>query len=166
MKKFYKIWYILSPITLFLLSTLTHNIYNLYPCLLTKILFPINESIWEHNKMIIMSYFIFMIIEGIIFKKINFNYIYSAITCSILVILIFSPIYFFILKTKDNLLITLTIYFICLVLSQIYYYFLKPQVNKKISIIVWLIIFSFNAYLTFFPLKNPLFKVYLNHYLK
>ena len=164
MKKYYKIWLIFSPLILFLLSALVHNIYTWFPNILTKIFFPINESIWEHNKMIIMAYFIFMIMERIIFKKINFNYIYSAIICSILVILIFSPIYFFILKTKDNLIITLIIYFLCLVLSQLYHYFLNPQSNKKISIIIWLIIFSLNAYLSFYPLKNPLFKVYLNHF--
>ncbi len=161
MKNYKKIWFILSPITLFFLSTITHSIYDKFPFLLTKIFFPVNESIWEHNKMIIMAYFIFMLIEGLIFKKLNFNYIWASIVCSLLVILIFSPIYFCILKGQDNLIVTLIIYFICLCLSQLYFYFLKPHSPMKISILLWLLVFSLNGYLTFYPLKNPLFNVNL-----
>ena len=161
MKKIKNIWFILSPIILFILSTITHSIYEKYPNLLTKLFFPYNESIWEHNKMIIMAYFIFMFLESFIFKKINLNYICSAIICSLLVILIFSPIYFYLLKGHDNLIVTLIIYFLCLILSQLYFYFLKPHSSNKINILLWLIIFILNAYLTFYPLKNPLFNVFL-----
>ncbi len=162
MKKWKKIWFIFSPLLILIISTLIHNFYNYFPSLITKIFFPINESIWEHTKMIIMAYFIFMILENIIFKEKNYNYVWAALVCSILVLIIFSFTYFYILKGKDNLFITIIIYLSCIILSQLYYYFLQPKANNKICIIMWLYIFIMNGLLTIYPLSGPLFQVFLN----
>lgn len=158
----YKIWMILSVFIIFILSAILHSIYNIFPSFLTSLFFPVNESIWEHNKMIFMAYFIFMILEKIFFKKSSFNYIFPALICSILILLIFSPIYFFVLKMHDNLMVTLIIYFLTICLAQIYYYFLKPNLNCKGAIFLWLIIFILNAFLTYFPFHHPIFYDYKN----
>ena len=91
MKKLYIIWLILSSFTILFLSTIVHSLYDIFPNFFTSLFLPINESIWEHNKMIVLAYFLFMILEKILFKKNNCCYILPAIFCSILVLIIYSP---------------------------------------------------------------------------
>ena len=43
---------IISTIGIFLLCFLFHFIYDWIPCTLTAIFFPVNESIWEHLKLV------------------------------------------------------------------------------------------------------------------
>ena len=45
---------ILSSFIIFILSTLFHSLYNYLPCFLTSIIVPVNESIFEHMKMIFL----------------------------------------------------------------------------------------------------------------
>ena len=146
---------------IFLISALVHNLYKLWPCFFTSLIAPVNESIWEHNKMILLSYFIFSILKYIIHKEDNIflNSFLSAIFCIILVLIIFTPIYLFILKTKDNLFITLIIYFICILLSQILYFKLKDKYYNKPLKGIYLFILLINLFsiFTFFPPHNPLF---------
>ena len=165
----YKIWKIFSPLFIFGLSALLHNIYKWCPNFLTSILTPVNESIWEHNKIIIGSFFIWMFLDKLLFKKEknSFHNVLSAILCSILVMLIFTPVFFLILKKQDNILITLLIYFICIVISQIFYYYLESKNNnskfKTIGIILWILLFAINTYFSYYPLKNGLFYDYTNN---
>lgn len=166
----YKLWKIFSPLLIFGLSALLHNVYKWCPSFLTSILTPVNESIWEHNKIIIDAFFIWMILDKLLFKK-GKNYFYnvlSATLCSILVMLIFTPVFFIILKKQDNLILTLIIYFVCIVISQILYYYLESKKNnskfKTIGIILWILLFIINAYFTYYPLKNGLFYDYSNNH--
>ena len=65
---------IISIIGTFLLCFLTHFIYNLFPNTLFSIFFPVNESIWEHMKMLFSTILLFGIIEYILIKKFNIIY--------------------------------------------------------------------------------------------
>lgn len=160
-----KKWKIISIIGIFLLSFIIHNIYEWFPNTLTSLFAPVNESIWEHNKMIFSAYLIWMFIEKRKYRhslnNICFNSFISFLFCTLFVLFVFSPIYFYILKTNDNVFITLTIYLIAIILSQIISYViyekhLHPNF-KKISTILWIFIFTLNAYLTYQPIKEPLF---------
>lgn len=161
-----KKWKIISIFGIFVLSSLFHFIYDWFPCFLTSLLFPINESIWEHNKIIIGAFFIFSLLEKLYYKKEKdclFNGFISAICCVFINTLIFSPIYFFILKTKDNIIITFIVYFISISISEyISYQLLKKDSNKKerLALILWLSIFLLNVILTYHPLNLPIFKDY------
>jgi len=163
-----KIWKIISSFIILILSSLIHFVYDIFPNNLTALFFNVNESIWEHNKMITLAFFIFMIIEVIKFKKSNknviFNNIISCLSCILFVLLIFTPIYFYILKKKESFIITIIIYYIAILFSQfISYKLYEFNYNYKlnyISIILWLILFITNAYLTFKPLKLPIFYDY------
>lgn len=162
------IYVLLSSIFIFFVSFIIHYGYDLLPNYFTSLFFPINESIWQHNKMIILAFFISMFIEMIILKNKNniFNNIICALTCSLLVMLIFTPIYFYILNYNDNLFITLIIYFLAILISQFIKILLfKTKYNKHLEylgILLWLIIFITNAVLTYYPLNNGLFYDYSN----
>ena len=57
-----KVIKILSVFGIFLLSFITHNGYDIFPNTLTSFFFPVNESIFEHMKMIYTDYIIWSII--------------------------------------------------------------------------------------------------------
>ena len=87
---------ILITIIIFILSFPIHFIYNIFPNFITSILTPVNESIWEHMKLIITSNLIFGIIEYFIYKKkeikVN-NFLLSYALSSIIGIIIYLIIY-------------------------------------------------------------------------
>ena len=128
---------IISVIAIFIISSLVHFGYDLLPSTITSYFFPVNESIFEHQKMILTSFFIWGIIEYFILKKIKHNNFFmsvliSSLICIIFVIITFSPIYLILLDKKDNMFITLLIYFIGVVISQIVSYkILKSKTNYK-----------------------------------
>ena len=167
-----KVWKIISIFVIVGLSALLHFIYKWFPSFFTSLLTPVNESIWEHNKIIIGSFFIWSVFEKLTLrKKQDLNTctagFISAVVCCILVMLIFSPIFFFILKTNDNTVVTLIIYFICIVLSVLLNYKLlqKPYNSEKEKkvILLWLLVIVINALLTYYPPKLPIFYDYNNN---
>ncbi len=100
MKK--KLWFILSPFLILFFSFIYHSIYKIWPNFLTSIFFPVNESIFEHNKMILLSYLTLSIIDYLIFKKDNvfINYYLTSIICLTLVTIIFFICLLFSFKYK------------------------------------------------------------------
>lgn len=164
-----KTWKIISVFAIFGLSALFHFIYIWFPSFFTSLLFPVNESIWEHNKIIIGAFLVWSIFEKLTLRKTQdlntcYNGFISAVVCCFLVMLIFSPIYFFILKTNDNMIVTLIIYFICIALSvYLNYKLLEQDYNhekEKKVILLWLLVMVINAILTYYPLKLPIFYDY------
>ncbi len=158
-----KKWKIISVFGIFLLSSLFHFVYDFFPNFVTSLFFPVNESIWEHNKIIIASFFIWSIIEKIKYKDKNtyFSGLISALLCCFLVMIIFTPIYLYILKTQDNIILTLIIFFISICISEYFSYkLLEKEYNPKldkISLYLWIIPFLVNAILTYYPLDFKIF---------
>lgn len=159
-----KTWKIISCIGIFLLSALSHFIYDWFPNFFTSLFFPVNESIWEHNKIIVDAFFIWAIFEKIFYNKrknIFFTESISSLVCMILVMSLFTPVYLYLLKTKDNLIITFTIFFFSILLSQILsYYLLQKNYNPKLEkrgIFLFLFLAFINILFTYFPLKVALF---------
>ncbi len=113
---------ILSTLAILLLSTLFHSVYDWFPNGLTALFFPVNESIWEHNKMILLSYFVLALVDKQFLyrdKNVICTSFLEAIICITLLDVIFTPIYLYILKTKDNILLTITIFAISSLISFI-----------------------------------------------
>lgn len=160
---------LLNIVIVFILSFPIHFIYEIIPNFITSILFPINESLFEHMKIIFTSYILSNLIIYKLLEKINLTKNHKAsiilsITYNILIFLVlFYPIY---LTTKHNLIVTLTIYFISIVLTQlINYHVLKsynPIINKLFIPIIVLYIIIF-AIFTYYPLKNNFFIDYYNN---
>ena len=160
---------IISCFVIFLLSSLSHFVYDWFSNFFTSIFFPVNESIWEHTKMIFTTMVVWGIIEYFIISnhgKKNFSsaLLISTIVTIIFLIVTFTPIYY-IMDKKENMVITLIIYFISIVVGQIVSYFIlkkekKFKVPNTISLICIPIIFIIYGLLTYYPIKTGLFYDY------
>ncbi len=166
-------------IIIFGLSFFTHFVYKFIPIDLFAIFFPVNESIFEHMKMIYTTFLIDGIILYIILKKknINFNNFFSSLfLCSITSItsflIIWLPIYY---RIGENMILILIVLFISICISQITnYYILSSNDNKILNYISFgftILIIVLFSYFTYYPLHNDFFldplneKYGINHYL-
>ncbi len=154
---------IIESVVIFTLSFITHNIYDWFPNFLTSIFFPVNESIWEHLKMIFSTILMWNIIKFVFTNKKNFlfsNVLFSSLSTIIIFLIIYLPVDN--LLKEHNLLVTLIIYYISLVFG----YYIKTIILKNItnekqinllSIIILFIIIIIFGYLTYNPIDNYLF---------
>jgi len=156
---------IISTIGIFLLCFLFHFIYDWLPCTLTAIFFPVNESIWEHMKLLFSAVCFYGIIDYIILQKLNIKYnnfftalFVSALTIIPIYLIMFLPIYY---KIGENMVITIGIMLISIIISQVIsFYILKANDLDKLNIISFILIiitYIVFAYLTYYPIKNELF---------
>lgn len=159
---------IVDSIIVIALSTLLHGFYEWFPNVLSSIFFPVNESIWEHGKLILTSFCLLFPIDRLIFKS-NDNSISSncltAIICILLTYLVFTPIYLYILKTKDNMVLTISIYVVCIILSMIIREkFIKNKLEHEhyMGIILFVTLYIIFGILTYNPIKKPIFYDYKN----
>lgn len=155
---------IFGSVIILLLSTLFHSVYDKFPSTLTSLFFPVNESIWEHNKMILLAYFVYAIFLKVIFKK-DRSYIYlsliECISCIVILDVTFTPVYLYVLNTQDNIVVTIIFYIISIILSFIIgEKFLMPE-NKKLelgALVGFVIISIVFMILTYHPLDLAIFK--------
>lgn len=155
---------IINVIFLFLLSFLWHFIYDWFPNSLTAIFFPVNESIWEHMKIIYYVIIIGSILEMLLCKKfdikINNKYIEmatKAIGGIVFYLLIFVPVY---LVIGENMFFALTLLLVTYIFVEWlgYKILLSNELNINIMPIILLILGSILlGILTFYPVHNFLF---------
>lgn len=155
----------IETITIFLSMFLFHNIYNWFPNFLTASFFPVNESLFEHLKLmfttqIIISLIIYLILK---LKRIKFsNYLLGLLVSTIVTIslffLIYLPIYN---RFGENLFLTMSIYLITLIIGNIIFYLISKRKHEfllnEISLVIISIIAVILIYFTFNPLKNDFF---------
>lgn len=157
---------IIAIIGIFVLNFLFHFAYSTFPNTLFSIFFPVNESIFEHQKMIFSSVIFYSIIDYFILKKYdlprhNFllSTVISAFSAIAVFLLIWLPIYY---KTGENMILTFIILFVAVIVSQlISYYILKwdkhiPYISY-ISLGIIIITYIVFAYLTYNPPKVEFF---------
>lgn len=149
------------------LSIIFHSAYSKFPHMITSLLFPVNESIWEHGKMILSAFVGWILIEKHIFKdrtNVVVSNLIAALICIILNLLIFTPIFLYILKTEDNLPLTIMIYAICIIISlYIREKYLRKEndiVHELWGILIFVIIFCALGTLSYYPLRYPIFYDY------
>lgn len=156
---------IIATFSIFALMSVFHFAYELLPNTLFSFLFPVNESVFEHMKLIFTTYVIYGIIDYFLLKKFkqprnNFflNILVSALSCIGIFLIIWLPIYY---KTGENMFITFLFLFIAIMFSQVIsYYILKSENNQLlnfISIGLIIIIMIIFAYFTYYPLINDFF---------
>ena len=153
---------ILSSFIIFILSTLFHSLYNYLPCFLTSIIVPVNESIFEHMKMIFTSYMFYLLIKILFNKKHENNLISSFVIASLFNIVIFLIIYIPIyLLFGEKLVVNLILYFITILISNYLMYKIQnKKINSKInkySVYIIPLVYIVFTLFTYFPLKNMLF---------
>ena len=155
---------IISVIGTFLLCFLTHFAYTKFPNTLFSIFFPVNESIWEHMKMIFTSILLFSIIEYIFLIKNHIkynNYLFSnfieAIIAIPIYLLMFLPYYYRFGENMPVIFIMMIITFI--IVEYIGYKIMNlKELNLNIITIILIIIsYIIFGYLTYNPIKTNIF---------
>lgn len=156
---------IISVFIIMGLSVLSHFMYEWCNNFIFSILFPVNESIWEHMKLLVTPVLIYALVEYFIYRKkrIKFNnfslsYDVSIITDIILYLVIYLPIdHFF----GHNMIVSIALLFFDYVLiSYISYSILNTRKIKNSNIIgILLIVFIYFLfyYLTYYPAHSYMF---------
>lgn len=154
----------IAVIGIFILSFISHYIYNIIPSPFLSPFFPVNESIWEHMKIIFTPIIIYGIIDYYLLTKYNIkhqNFIsslsISSISSVIIYLLIYLPLYELI---GENLFISISLLFIVIIISQLISYYIQKRNNIKLDIISCLLIiisYIIFGYLTYYPFKNYIF---------
>jgi len=157
---------IINTIAIFLSMFLFSFIYEKFPNFLTAALFPVNESLFEHLKLMYVSYVLISLITFFILKikkiKIN-NYFLATFVSVILNILIFFLIFLPIYNHfGENLILTMIIYLITLIISQVVFYKITTKLDHKdiyngISLVLLPLVWCILVYLTFNPLRTDFF---------
>ena len=157
---------IIGIISIFLLTVLYHFLYDWLPNPVFSIFFPVNESIWEHMKLLYSGIISWGIIEYIILnkKKIKYNNFWyqlfiTAFTSIPLYLIIFLPLYNIF---GENMVISIGILIIVIILEQILsYYLLKEKAKRplidKISIVLLILFYFVFLNLTYYPPENYIF---------
>lgn len=157
---------IINTITIFLCMFLFSNIYKLLPNFLTATLFPVNESLFEHMKLMFISEIIVSLIVYLAFKfkGIKFNNYFlgllvSTIFTIILFFLIYLPIYN---RFGEGLVYTMIIYLIVLSIGNYIFYLIISKMKDNVffnyvSLILISIIWIVLIYFTFNPRYTDFF---------
>ena len=156
---------IIKTIAIFLSLFIFSFGYKTFPNFLTAIIFPVNESLFEHLKMIfnaeiIISFIIYIILKK---KKIKINNYFLSLLIStvfniILFYLIYLPIYN---RFGEGLIYTMVIYLITLLISQYLFYLITIKKHMDtyniLSIILIPVIWIGLIYFTFNPPHTKFF---------
>lgn len=155
---------LLGIVLAFILCFPLHFVYDKFPSFVTSVFAPVNESIWEHMKILFGSIIISGVIQKIIVlrKKLNFNNIcfsnfIGAISSIPIFLIIFLPIYTII---GENFFVTIFIMFIAIVLAEIIAYIIMNKDNlrlENITIILVFIVYTIFTILTYNPINSGVF---------
>lgn len=155
---------IISIFGMFTLCFLTHFLYNWFPNVLFSIFFPVNESIWEHLKMMTSSILIWSILEYFIYKKYRINHnnfylsLFLEVSLSIIIFLIiYLPIYHF---TGSVFILNIIVLFISLYFINVISYYilcLRPLHKEVLGVIGIILLYIILGILTYNPPYNYIF---------
>ena len=157
----------INAILTFLLCFLTHFLYEWLPNPVFSIFFPVNESIWEHMKMIFTTILLYGIIEYFIMKKCNINHnnfllslFIKALLCIPIYLAMFLPFYY---NLGENMIITFIILFIAILITNFIGYkillFNPIKYQKEISIALIIIVYIIMGILTY---KTPRYEIFFD----
>ena len=150
---------------IFFLCFPLHFLYDWLPNSLFSIFFPVNESIWEHMKLIYTSYIFYGVIDYLLLKKykINFNnfliqLFLIPVIAIIIYLIIFIPIYKMI---GENMVISIGLLAVVILIEQILSYFILQYKEIKyqniIGITGTILVYIIFGYLTYKPIENYIF---------
>lgn len=155
---------IIGTIIAFILCFPFHGIYDKFPNTLTSIFFPVNESIWEHMKILFTTIMVSSVIQKIIMyiKKedvtnICFSNFIGAISSIPIFLILFLPIYYLF---GENFPLTILIMLITIIISQIIAYRLLLKPNFKMenkTILLVILVYTIFTILTYNPLNLDIF---------
>lgn len=150
----------INSLIIFFLAALSHFAYTTIPCFFTSIFFPVNESIFEHIKILFTSEIAFTFIYYIYHKENNLllrSFLRSVILTTVL-LLIYLPIHSIF---GEILILTLVIMFMSIFITEIIMSILPLNIKSKylniISLVLLLLSYTLFTYLTYNPPKTDFF---------
>ena len=145
---------IINIILFFSLSFLWHFMYDWFPNFLTSIFFPVNESIWEHMKIIFGVIVFGSLISLILMNKFHIkhnNFYVEIITKAVLGVLFYLIIFIPLYKWLDeNMFISISLMLITYIFVEIIGYKILKLNEMNINILPIILIFL--CYILFFLL--------------
>lgn len=155
---------VIGTIIAFLLCFPCHYIYDKFPNFITSIFFPVNESIWEHMKILFTSIMVSSVIQKTIMylkKEDMTNICFSNFISAILSIPIFLVMYLPITYIfGENFIMTILIMLLTIIIVEILAYKIMNMKDFKmenVTILLVILIYVVFTILTYYPLKNDLF---------
>lgn len=155
---------IIAVVGSFILGFLIHFAYQVFPNFIFSIIFPVNESVWEHMKIIYSSIILYGIIDYFICKRFNLNYnnfLFNLFFCSFIGILIylgiFLPFYF---KIGESMFLSISVLLVTYIIVYIISYYILKSSDfnfKYLWIILILLGYVVFGYLTYNPIRHQLF---------
>ncbi len=151
---------LISIFLTFILCFPFHFMYEIFPNTLFSIMFPVNESIWEHMKMLFSATLFTGIIECLLIK--NNNKFSNLFITSLLSIPIFLALYLPLYKIfNENVFINISVLIVTIIITQIISYIILKSSNKDsmmgINIIGIILVYILFGILTYYPLQNEIF---------
>ena len=162
--------HVLGFLFILILGTLCHFIYEWSKRKkIFAILCAVNESTWEHLKLVMGPFFLWVIIE-IPFIGDNPNFLFSK-AVSLLIMILFIPLFFYgyqAITKKDIFYLDILDFIIAILLGQYASYYLfniEPvsQIISLISLIILLFILFLYLTKTINPCRNFLFRDPINN---
>ena len=160
-----KILKMIDFFVVFGLCFITHFMYNWFPSTIFSIFFPVNESIFEHLKMLYSAVMIGGFFDLVILKlfKIKYNnFLINLFLTSFFSVLIFLVIYmplFYLLG--DSTFINFLVLFVSIGIGQIISYYILNAKDYEylnyVGLIGIIFIYIIFGILTYYPFKNDLF---------
>lgn len=157
---------LLGTILAFFFCFPLHFLYSKIPCFITSIISPVNESIWEHMKILFGSIILSGIIQKIIVKLNNLPYkniCISNFICAALSIIIFLILYIPVyIALGEILFITILIMLLTIIIVEIISIYIIKYVQdlkmENLAIILVIATYILFGILTYNPIKVELFK--------
>ena len=144
--------------------------YDWFPNSITSIFFPVNESIWEHMKIIFTSTIIVSFIEymwikktGLLYHNFWFYNIFFAFLSIPIYLMIFIPVYNVI---GENFIFSISLMLAVIIFVVLMIDFYKKKEIKDLTFISLLslsLCYIIFGYLTYYPVYNELFYDTLNN---
>lgn len=161
-----KVLKIISTVIAFALCFPLHFLYDKFPNFITSIFSPVNESIWEHMKILFTSILLTGVLQKmyVSIKKINYNNIcisnfIGAILSIPIFLILFLPTFNII---GENLIVTIVIMFITIAICELISYKImnKPEHKLENDTIFFAIgVYILFIILTYFP---PHFGIFMD----
>lgn len=141
-----------------------HFLYDKFPSFFTSIFSPVNESIWEHMKLLFGSIIITGIIQKIYLivkkeeiKNICFSNFIGAIISIPIYLIIFLPLYYII---GESMVLAISVMLVSIIIAEYISYkltFVKDFKLEKLTILFVIITYIIFTLLSYYPIKNDLF---------
>jgi len=160
---------IIAVFGIFTLCFISHFAYDVLPNFIFSILFPVNESIIEHMKIIFTSYLLYGLIDYFLIKKYKpNNFVLQLFLVPLISIVLYLIIYIPLFNNfGEKMFISISLLFIIIIISQIISYYIlnykEIKYQKFIGTIGIILVYILFFYITYYPPIHYLFKDFTNN---